>query len=294
MMKKFLTLFVLIFAAAGGAFAQTARTDNAAGPLEMLSAYYDAVNRKDYRRAYGYWQSPAESFENFTRGFAETKNVRLIVEPPGRIEGAAGSLYAEVPAVLIAEQTSGGRKIFAGCYTLRKPNLSPEEAGGESGWRIYRADMREAGEGAEIPQMLKEACPAAENSPADRQQARVPGVIAFDEAKSSDGVEVPTAVKADEEFQIAVITTGSGCVNAGETEVVLSDTSADVFVYDLTTATRPGVACTMIFKQFRHTARLKFSKPGEAVVRVWGRRITGGDDAPAGRPIIVEKRITVR
>ncbi len=41
--------------------------------------------------------------------------VQLIVQPPTRIEGAAGSLYAEVPTVVVARHRDGAERYFAGC-----------------------------------------------------------------------------------------------------------------------------------------------------------------------------------
>ena len=81
-------------------------------------------------------------------------------------------------------------------------------------------------------------------------------------------------------------------MSADETGVVLTDMSADVFVHDMTTATRPGIACTMILKQLPHTATLRFSKSGEATIRVWGRE--QGGNSPFGKPVVVEKRVRVK
>jgi hypothetical protein len=64
-------------------------------------------------------------------------------------------------------------------------------------------------------------------------------------------------------------------------------------VYNFTTATHPGVACTMILKRIPHTVSLRFTKTGEAFIRVWGRRV-GGDSPGLGVPVVLEKRITVK
>lgn len=44
-------------------------------PLYLLASYYDAINRRDYARAYNYWNgSPPQgaTLEQFTQGFADT------------------------------------------------------------------------------------------------------------------------------------------------------------------------------------------------------------------------------
>ena len=67
---------------------------------------------------------------------------------------------------------------------------------------------------------------------------------------------------------------------------------ASITVYDFTTATGPGVVCTMIMKTFTHTATLKFEQPGEILLRVWGRAIAS-DTPPDGTPVVVEKKIKI-
>jgi heat shock protein HslJ len=148
-------------------FVKTSPTDSSAeqepyevlsSPVEMLASYFNAVNRREYERAYGYWQTPSNTLAEFARGYAETVSVRLIVEPPTVIDGAAGSLYAEIPAVLIALQRDGSRRIFAGCYVTRKSNLRPPDAPKEDVWHIYKAKMRPAAGNASVAQLLAQPC----------------------------------------------------------------------------------------------------------------------------------------
>jgi hypothetical protein len=291
-MKTTILAILMLAFFVSGINSQQPKYENSDSATGLLTSYYDAINRKDYRRAYGYWQNPSDGFEDFAKGFAETEKVRLIVEPPNRFEGAAGSLYTQVPTVLISTMKNGKNQMFAGCYTLRKSNLRPPDIPKETGWHIYRANLKTIPADAEIPQMLAEACQDNKSMPDDRQPARVLGVIGFESEKLSDAVKTPATVEANKDFEITVTTSGNGCFSAGDTGVVLTDTSADVFVYDLTTATRPGIACTMILKQLEHKATLRFTKSGEAVIRVWARK--QGGDSPFGEPVVIEKRIMVR
>lgn len=122
---------------------------------------------------------------------------------------------------------------------------------------------------------------------ADIQLVRVPGQL-FGE---SGDIAAPSEVKADTEFEISISTYGNGCHWMGDTSVVLDETSADVFVYDKTSATKPGTVCTMVFREFEHKARLKFDKKGEAVVRIWARY---AGNLPMGKPAVVERKIIVK
>lgn len=120
------------------------------------------------------------------------------------------------------------------------------------------------------------------------QPARVPGVLGFD---SQEAIIAPESVEAGKDFQVTILTSGDGCVSQGDTSVVLTETGADVFVFDETVATHPGVVCTRILKEFRHSATLRFTHKGEAVIRVWGRQQSG--NSPLGAPVVVEKRVRV-
>ena len=132
--------------------------ENLNSPVDTLASYFNAVNRREYRRAYGYWETPPGALQDFARGYAETASVQLIVEPPTVIEGAAGSLYVKIPAALVARQRDGSQRIFAGCYVARKANLRPPDIQKGDVWHIYRATMKPVSAGAAIPQLLAQPC----------------------------------------------------------------------------------------------------------------------------------------
>lgn len=122
--------------------------------------------------------------------------------------------------------------------------------------------------------------------PAASDSARLPGQLTGE----GDSIVIPSSARNGVEFEITIKTGGSGCSSKGDTNVVLGERSADIFVYDFTSATKPGMVCTMIFKQFDHKARLKFAKKGEVVIRIWVR---DSGDAPMGKPVVIERTITV-
>ena len=122
------------------------------------------------------------------------------------------------------------------------------------------------------------------------QESRVPGIL---DESANDALVAPSAVMAGENFQVTITTIGSGCEREADTGVIVSEDSATVMVYDFTKATHPGVACAMIFKQLRHTITLRFTKRGNALIRVWGRRV-GSDTPLGGAPTVLERRVTVR
>ena len=132
---------------------------------------------------------------------------------------------------------------------------------------------------------------APPEGPLRPDESRVPGMLA--EPAEVTPVLAPTSVSVGERFTITITTTGSGCDRLGDTGVLLGERDAVIYVYDFTSANRPGVMCTMIFKHLTREIPLSFSQPGEAVIRVWGRRSTQ-DGAPGGEPFLVERRVQVR
>lgn len=134
--------------------------------------------------------------------------------------------------------------------------------------------------------------PTDANRPPVEQGTRILAVIGFDGEQLNEAITVPNTVEAGSDFQISVITYGNGCVTAGDLGVVSTENRADVFVYDFTTADRPGVACTMIFKRLTHTATLRFTTPGAAVIRFWGRKQGGAE--PFGQPLVIERSVMVK
>ena len=124
-----------------------------ADPTEAaLSAIAEAINARDYRRAFSYWDSPTTSFERFAGGFADTDRVRLLVDPSAKLEGAAGSVYADVPTIVVATTRVGSERVFAGCYVMRRSNLV------DRGWKIYRADVSQVPSSTNLSRMLSQAC----------------------------------------------------------------------------------------------------------------------------------------
>ena len=126
--------------------------DDRGDPVTTLTSYFSAINARDYRRAFGFWDTPPSSFEQFARGFADTDRVRLLVEPLARLEGAAGSAYAEIPTIVVATTRSGNDRVFAGCYVLRRSNVQ------DRGWRIYRADVSQFPSSTRLSRILSQGC----------------------------------------------------------------------------------------------------------------------------------------
>jgi len=125
------------------------------------------------------------------------------------------------------------------------------------------------------------------------QEARTLGVIDFGDDRTKDVVSAPNTVRVHEDFEVKITTFGGGCDREGDNGVIINQTGAMVMVYDFTTATRPDVICLAVVKRLPHTVKLRFEKPGEALIRIWGRRI-GAETPPLGAPTVIEHRVMVK
>jgi hypothetical protein len=97
------------------------RSDGAA----LVRSLYNAISRKEYARAYGYFgaSKPVGEFKAFADGYANTESVELKV---GKVttEGAAGSIYSAVPVAIKSVERQGKTRFFSGCYVARIINPS--------------------------------------------------------------------------------------------------------------------------------------------------------------------------
>jgi len=106
--------------------------DDRTSGVEELRSYYNAINRKEYARAYAYWEpnTPADrlpAFDDFRNGYTDTASVALTVGAPVNDAGA-GQLYTSIPATIVATMTDGSTQTFVGCYTthLAQPAIQTE------------------------------------------------------------------------------------------------------------------------------------------------------------------------
>ncbi|WP_265519571.1 DUF1176 domain-containing protein [Nitratireductor luteus] len=112
----------LVLASHPSASAEPAYLDDRSSPEALVRSLYNAINRKEYARAYAYFGSPpAETLDAYAEGYADTDNVDVETGTASE-EGAAGSIFYNLPVAISARDTDGTEKVFAGCYSLRLAN----------------------------------------------------------------------------------------------------------------------------------------------------------------------------
>lgn len=99
--------------------------DDRSGATQLIASLFNAINRKEYLRAYSYWEPTGQingtSFAAYQAGYATTQSVQVIV---GQVTGdaGAGNFYYSVPVGLTAQNSDGSIQKFAGCYLLHQAN----------------------------------------------------------------------------------------------------------------------------------------------------------------------------
>lgn len=131
--------------------------DNRSDPVTVLSSYLNAINRKEYVRAYSYWQSSPTNYAAFAAGYAHTASVtaQFGTATP---DAGAGQIYYSLPVGMKSTLDDGTTQTFVACYSLHlsQPGIQgtlPFEPLG-----IKSATVKQVDNGADIPSMLATAC----------------------------------------------------------------------------------------------------------------------------------------
>lgn len=113
-------------------------------PAEVLRDYYARIEAGDYAGAWALRipsrSDGAEGLDTFAASFDRYAVYRATVGAPGRIEGAAGSLYVDVPVQIYGRMKDGTQFSSAGTVTLRRSNDVPGSTEAQRRWRIYARD----------------------------------------------------------------------------------------------------------------------------------------------------------
>ena len=95
--------------------------DDRSGPLETVSSLLNALNRKEYVRAYGYFQNSSiypGPYDQYAAGYADTATITAVFGT-AQSRTAAGNLYYKQPLAMRAQKTDTSIQTFVGCYTLQ-------------------------------------------------------------------------------------------------------------------------------------------------------------------------------
>ncbi|MCL4466838.1 MAG: hypothetical protein M1389_12580 [Chloroflexi bacterium] len=173
--------------------------DDRSDPAALLTSYVNAVNQKQYLRAYSYWelgaaQAQLGSLEQFRQGYANTYAVQLGTGTIGGSSDANGSAYV-VPTILTATNNDGSIQVFAGCYALLLPDPHAPTMPPYQGLSIRSAQVEPVASGVDASVQAAQSC-AGPGLPATTPLPRLPSYAPTDIGANrylddrSDGVQV--------------------------------------------------------------------------------------------------------
>jgi len=134
--------------------------DNRSGPIETVSSLLNAINLKQYVRAYSYFQTPATfpgPYDSYAAGYSDTE---VITATFGTVqsEGAAGNLYYKIPLTTKVLTTSNTTKTFVGCYTLHLSQPAVQATPPFQPMGIISGKFNQVANGTDVNSLLPSAC----------------------------------------------------------------------------------------------------------------------------------------
>ncbi len=107
----------------------------------MVQTYFALLEAKKYLQAHDLWGAGSDlSDSTFAAQFSRYREYHAEVYAPGDIEGAAGSLYVEVPVKTYGVTARGERFEEPAVVTLRRVNDVDGSTAEQRRWHIVKVD----------------------------------------------------------------------------------------------------------------------------------------------------------
>lgn len=135
---------IAAIALAAPASAAAPATSNAAARL-LVQKYYAALNRGDYKTAYGYWDqsgaSSGQSYAAFSQGFSQTARTRVVTGTPTNPDAGMSQRWIDVPVDVYATLKNGQKQHFRGSYTLHRVVAGVGAPVSQQSWHLSSAKL---------------------------------------------------------------------------------------------------------------------------------------------------------
>ncbi|MBX3595880.1 MliC family protein [Sphingomonas sp.] len=118
---------------------------SAQGAATVVERYYALIEAGRYRQAYDLWEPGRAGMTaaQFARSFDRYAEYHAQVGAPGRIEGAAGSRYVQVPVQPYGRLKEGNRPFnMRGSMTLRRVAEVPGSTAAQRRWHITDTSIK--------------------------------------------------------------------------------------------------------------------------------------------------------
>ena len=114
---------------------------SAQGAATVVETYYALIEARQYAEALKLrWDGESIGLDRFAANFEPYSEYRATVGAPSEIQGAAGSLFVEVPVQLYGRMKDGKPFGSVGNITLRRVNDVPGSTPAHRRWRIYTSE----------------------------------------------------------------------------------------------------------------------------------------------------------
>jgi hypothetical protein len=121
---------------------------SAEAAAEVAREYFALLGAKQYGPAWDLWAGAGSasgvSKSDFAGRYAKYATYNATVGKPGGTEGAAGSIYIEIPVKVDATLKSGAAEHSTGAVTLRRVNDVPGSTEAQRHWHIASVDLKPA------------------------------------------------------------------------------------------------------------------------------------------------------
>ena len=119
---------------------------SAQGAANVVQTYYGLLEAGRYGEAWRLWsdggRASGMSEADFVASFGRYREYHARIGAPGEIEGAAGSLYVQVPVQVYGRLGDGRPFNMLGPVTLRRVNDVPGSTPEQRRWRIAESGVR--------------------------------------------------------------------------------------------------------------------------------------------------------
>jgi hypothetical protein len=119
---------------------------SAQGAGQLLQRFGGLLEQRRFAEAYGLWSdggaASGESEAQFVAGYDKYAELHSEVGAPGQTDGAAGSIYVNIPFRLYGKLKTGEPFNQLGSITLRRVNDVPGSTAEQRQWHIYRSEVQ--------------------------------------------------------------------------------------------------------------------------------------------------------
>jgi len=117
---------------------------SAAAAAKIVEQYAALLEQGRFADAHRLSGDNQQSDTAFAATFDQFATIQASVGKPGDTEGAAGSIYVNVPLTLSGTLKRGGRYSMSGPVTLRRVNDVPGSTAEQRRWHIHASDLKPA------------------------------------------------------------------------------------------------------------------------------------------------------